>query len=247
MLSFFRRALSSPLIIGLLGLIAIAFIITGVGTPSGLGALRGGGDGTTVATVGGRSIGEAEAARRAQLQLESARQQQQGLDMTAFVASGGIEQTVDQMINARAIEAFAQSQGMVASKRLVDGAIASIPAFQGPSGAFDRTTFLTALAQRKIPESQVRQDFAREAMTRALLLPVAGAAGAPRALVKPYAALLLEARSGQLATVPSTAFASAAPPSDVDVAAFYTRNVARYTLPERRIVKYALFDRSRFE
>ena len=72
-ISFFRRALSSWLVLGLLGLILVAFIITGVGTPSGLGLT--GGDGDTAATVGGDSVGSAEVTQALQRQLQPAQQQ----------------------------------------------------------------------------------------------------------------------------------------------------------------------------
>lgn len=245
MLSFLRRFSKSPLGIGVFAIILIAFVVTLYEGKSGFGLP--GANGGSLATVGGGSIGEAEAIRRTQTQLEAARQQNPTLDMATFVAEGGAERTVEQMINGAALEAFAKSQGLIASRKLVDGAIASIPAFNGPNGKFDRATYLNLLAQRKIPESQLRQDFGREAVTKMLLIPIAGAARVPNGLVVPYASLLLEQRQGQIGAVPSEAFASNAPVTDADVSAFYARNIARYTVPERRVIKYAQFDRSRFE
>lgn len=243
MMSFFRRFAASPLGIGVFAIILIAFVVTLYeGQGAGTGALTGG----TVASVGGKNITEAEVRQRVQTQLEAARQEQPGLDMAAFVAGGGVEQTLDQIQNGRTIELFAQKQCMVASKRLVDGQIASIPAFFGPTGKFDRNIFLSTLSQRKIPELDLRQDFAREILTKALLTPVAGAAQMPAALVQPYAQLLLEKRDGLIGAVPSAVFANQPPPTDAAISSFYSRNIARYTVPERRIVRYAVFDRSRF-
>lgn len=245
MISFFRRALSSWVLLGLLGLIMIAFIVTGVGTPSGLDNLSGGG--SNVAKVGSSAITSTEAASRVQAQLDGARQQNPGLDIGAFVRSGGVDQVVEQMINGRAFEQFGLKYGMTVSNRLVDGEIASIPAFRGPAGSFDRNTFLGVLAQRKLTERVVREDFARDKMTNALILPAAGAARAPVGLATPVAALLLEARTGQIAMVPASAMGSGAPPTDAELQKFYQRQVSRYTVPETRVVRYALFDRKRFE
>lgn len=245
MISFFRRALSSWLVLGLLALIMIAFIVTGVGTPSGLDKLAGGG--SKIAKIGGDSIGASEAAQRIEGQLDIARQQQPGLDMASFVRNGGADQVLDQMISSRAFEEFGRKNGMVVSQRLVDGEIASIQAFKGPTGAFDRNTFLSVLAQRKLSESGVRQDIARDKMTTSLIVPAAGAARAPTGLVTPYASLLLETRSGEIAFVPSGALPQGAPPSDAELAQFYSRNTVRYTVPETRVVRYAVFDRKRFE
>lgn len=246
MLSFFRKFAKSPIGLAVFAIIIIAFIVTlyegksmfGGGTASTGGA---------IATVGNRSIVEAEAVRRTQNALEAARQEKPELDLNTFIAQGGADQTIDQMINGRAFEQFAAMNGIVASRRLVDGQIASIPAFNGPNGQFDRTTYLAILEQRRIPENQLRDDFAREAVTKMLLGPVAGGARPPLGLVTPYASLLLEVRQGQVATVPSASFASNTPLSDAELTTYFQRNVAKYTVPERRVVKLARFDRTRFE
>lgn len=245
MISFFRRALSSWLVLGLLALIMIAFVVTGVGTPSGLDNLAGGG--SRVAKVGGVSLGESDAAQRIQAQLDGARQQNPGLTMESFVRAGGVEQVIDQMINGHAFEQFGLKNGMAVSSRLVDGEIASIPAFRGPSGSFDRNTFLGVLAQRKLSEAIIREDFARDKMTNALILPAAGAARVPAGLATPVASLLLEARIGQIGFIPTAAAGAGAPPTDAELQQFYQRQVARYTVPETRVIRYALFDRKRFE
>lgn len=245
MISFFRRALSSWLVLGLLALIMIAFIVTGVGTPSGLDKLGGGG--SQIAKIGSASIGVNEASERIQSQLDISRQQQPGLDMASFVRSGGADQVLDQMISSRAFNEFGRKNGMVVSQRLVDGEIASIQAFKGPTGAFDRNTFLSVLAQRKLSEGAVRADIARDKMTTSLIIPAAGAARAPAGLVTPYASLLLETRSGQIGFVPSGALPQGAAPTEAELAQFYGRNTVRYTVPETRVVRYAVFDRKRFE
>lgn len=244
MLGLFRRFSKSPIGIGIFALILIAFVVTLYEGRSGFGAgsLTGGG---AVATVGGKSIEEAELARRVQNQLDGERQRNPEMDMSQFVASGGVEKTVDLTMAGRALEIFATQQGMVASKKLIDGAIASIPAFNGPTGRFDQTVFAQVLSARKLSEKIVREDFAREAMTKMLAIPAAGAARVPEKLILPYASLLLESRSGQVAVVPSQAFEPKTAPTDTELQTFYQRNIARYTLPERRVVRYARFDKSR--
>src|SRR3546814_11355299 len=70
-------------------------------------------------------------------------------------------------------------------------------------------------------------------------MPVSLAASVPDGLVKPYAELLLEERTGSIGIIPSEAFAETTPPSDADVQAFYAKNSRRYMVPERRVVGYA--------
>ena len=177
MLGFFRRFAKSPLGLGVFALIIVAFVVT---LYEGQGAM-GGGTGGAVATVGGKAVDDVELTRRIQNQLEGERQRTPELDMTQFVAGGGADRTIDLTITGRALEFFAGEQGMVASKKLVDGAIASIPAFNGPTGKFDQTTFAQVLSQRKLSEAIVREDFAREALTKMIAIPAAGAARVPTA------------------------------------------------------------------
>jgi peptidyl-prolyl cis-trans isomerase D len=244
MISLFRRALSSWLVLGFLGLIMIAFIVTGIGTPGGLDQLAG--SSSAIARIGGEELSSREANQRIQARFDAERQQNPALDMAGYARTGVIDQTLEQVINSMAFAEFGSRHGMVVSKRLVDGEIASIPAFRGPAGNFDRTTFLAVLNQRKITEEMVRDDIAREKMLSAIMVPAAGAARAPLGLATPYAGLLLETRSGEIGFVPAAVFVGGAPPAEPEIAAFYQRNAARYTLPETRQIRYALFDRSRF-
>jgi peptidyl-prolyl cis-trans isomerase D len=56
-----------------------------------------------------------------------------------------------------------------------------------------------------------------------------------------YASLLLEQRQGSVGLVSSEAVAGAYQPTDAEVNAFFTSNRSRYMIPERRVIRYALF------
>ncbi len=244
MLGFFRRFSKSPIGVGIFALILLAFVITLYQGKSGFG----GGSlmsGSSIVSVAGQTVDDAEMTRRAQNQLDGERQRDPAMDMRKFLATGGLEKTIDLTATGRALQVFAEQQGMVASKKLIDGAIASIPAFYGPTGKFDPATFQQVLSQRKLTEAMLRGDFAREALTKALAIPVAGAARVPEGLVQPYASLLLETREGQIAAVPSAAYLPSAVPTDAELNTFYSANIARYTVPQRRVIRFATFDKSR--
>ena len=242
MIQFFRRALSSWLVLGLLALVLVAFIITGVSGPPGGGTATGGGG--TVATVGGRALGANELEQRARRQLQAAQQQNASLDLAGFVAGGGYDQALEQMIASTAIELFGARAGIATSKRLIDGEIASIPAFNGPDGKFNRAAFDAALQQQRLSETQLREEIASDSIKRQLLLPIASGARVPAGLVTPYASLLLESREGMIGVVPTELMGGGTPPSEAEIAAFYRRNIAAYTVPERRVLRYAVFDRA---
>jgi peptidyl-prolyl cis-trans isomerase D len=245
MISFFRRILSSWAILGLLGLIMIAFIVTGVGTPSGLGNVAS--TGSRLASVGGKSISTDELGTQLQRALKDARKERPGIDMALFAQTGAYDSLLNQLINTTALDIFGGKHDMVVSKRLVDGEIASIAAFKGPTGVFDHAVFENLINQQGMNEAQFREQVRQSIMMRHLIIPVTRGSGVSPGVVKPYASLLLERRTGTVAAFPSELLASGPAPTELEVTNFYKRNALRYTVPELRSVRYALFDRSRFE
>lgn len=243
MLAFFRRLTHSKVGVIItflvLGVIALAFAagdVTGLSSMTGGAGITGG----DVATVGKAKVSANELKTQAQTQLEGFRQQQPTLDMATFVNQGGFEGTLDRIISSMALEQFGRAQGMVVSKRSVDGQIASIPALQGPTGKFDENLYRQVLAQRKLTDAQIRSDIVRDTFAQQLTIPSTGATQVSSQLALPYASLLLEKRTGTIGFIPAAVVPAGAAPSDADLNTFYTRNIARYTVPERRIVRYAV-------
>lgn len=73
-----------------------------------------------------------------------------------------------------------------------------------------------------------------------LVSPTVGATQLPEQIALPYASLMLEKRAGQIVLIPSAAVSQGNPPADAELTAFYAKNRARYTVPERRVIRYAL-------
>lgn len=245
MIAFFRNMLSSKLAIGLLALIALAFIITGVFTNEipGSSSFTGGPSGDVIATVGKQSIGVNDMDDRVRRTFTQYAQQQPGLEMAEFIKGGGYEAVIDQSIAGAALEAFGRMIGLTASKKQVDGEIASLPAFQGADGKFNQQIFQAALAQQRITEQQLRKEVAGDVIRRGLYIPASGAVKLPEGLVKPYAALLIEERHGTVGLVPTSAVENGPAPTDAEINGFYKQNIAAYTTPERRVLRYAVIGR----
>jgi peptidyl-prolyl cis-trans isomerase D len=240
MLSFFRRIINSKagmvVTFIILGIIAIAFAAGDITGTSGSPSLSGG----SVATVSGEKVTEKDLVGRVQTELQAARQQNPAVTMEQLLAQGVLQSTLDRTINGLALEAFGKAQGMVVSKRSIDGVIASIPGLRGPNGQFDPANYQRLLADQKLTDAQVRTDIARDIIAQQLMLPTQGATQVPMKVALPYASLLLEKRTGQVGFVPARAADTGAAPTDAELQAFYRRNIARYTIPERRVVRYAL-------
>jgi peptidyl-prolyl cis-trans isomerase D len=242
MLSLFRRGAMSKVMLGVLFLSLVAIVITGFGT-GGVGGLEslGGLSATTIAKVGGETITSDDLRDNTQRQLERFRQQQPELDMAQFIRRGAVDEVLEQMISAAAVMDFAGSVGIIASKKMIDAQIASIPAFQNAAGKFDQNVFVAALQRERITEDQLRKEIATRLIERQVALPAGGSAFVPQALAFQYASLLLEMRSGSVGGVPAAAMGGGNEPNDQEVADFFRKNAGRYTIPERRVIRYALF------
>ena len=240
MLGFIRRIINSKAGIVVtfivLGVVALAFAAGDVSNLSIGGGIAKG----DVATVGGSDITVADLRTRATEEVEAAQRQQPTADMSQYLAAGGLERTLNQLVTTASLAAYARDQGMTVSKRLVDGQIASIPALQGPNGKFDEQLYRRILAERRLTDARVRGDIVHDILAQQLTGPTIGAAQVAPQLALPYASLLLERRAGQVAYVPTAAVPAGPAPGAQEIQSFYGRNLGRYRVPERRIVRYAL-------
>jgi peptidyl-prolyl cis-trans isomerase D len=242
MLSFFRRGIWAKLMLVILAIGLFAIVITGFGT-GGVGGLDSlaGSSGSTLASVEGEAITAKEAQDQVQRQLRQAQQRQPTLDMAGFLRGGALEEIVSQLVTLAARTVFGRDQGLAAPKALIDRQILSVPAFQNLAGQFDEAAFRAALDQEGLSERQLRAEMEKQLIERQLMLPVAASAYVPEGLAFHYAALWLEGRTGTLGQVPVSAMGGGVEPTDADIAKFYQTNRARYTIPERRALRYAVF------
>ncbi len=242
MLQFFRNFTRSKfgalLALGLLALIALAFASSDVANTGGFGGVAGG---DRVATVGDERIDTAALSQAATSALEGLKRDNPQISMQAFLAGGGLERVLEEMIGRTAVAGFGKEHGIVASDRLVDSEIAKLPPFLGPDGKFSETTFRQFLSQSGISEKTLRDDLAQGLVARQILEPASFGAVVPAEFATRYATLLKERRSGAIALLPSASFAPPAMPTTEQVTAFYNANKNRFIRPERRVVRYATF------
>jgi len=249
-MQFFRRILGSKLggLIALLflGVIGLAFA---AGDITGHQSFNffGGQSSTEVARVGKRVVTANELQTRTQMFFERLRQDNPQLTMSQFLADGGLRRVADELIANRALIAWGEAHGVRISKALVDAEIASNPAFVDATGNFSEQVFRQMLAQRGVSEKDLRDDIVGQLVQQQLLAPVGAGARTPEAMVVPYAATLIEQRTGELIAMPSAAYAPRTPPTDAELRAYYTAHPDEFSLPEQRKLRYALVNLSRFE
>jgi peptidyl-prolyl cis-trans isomerase D len=239
MLQSFRRAKSTWYVGGILGIVMLAFMLSGIERRSpGPTA-----EADWVAKVGSETITVNDLNQEVDRQLSRMRQEQPEtkVDRASLVNSGAFDQILASLISAKAMRVFGAEQGIVVSDQMINREIASAPVFQNVAGQFEDMRLRQWLATQKVSERELRADLATELMQRQLIPPVGASPRAPEALANRYAALLMESRTGSIGAVPASAISAGPPPSDAELATYFKSHSSRYTIPERRVLRYAPF------
>ena len=242
MLTFIRSLINTrfgaAIALIFVAVIGIGFVLTDKAGLSGSGSSVAKGD--VVATVGGKTISVADLNAAGRRDFDRYRQEQPTLDMAQFIAGGGLDATLDRLIDSTAYRQFAENQGMVVSKKAVDGVIAQQPVTFGLDGKFSQEKYDAALRQSGTTDAEVRIQTRDQILVGQMWQSLSKANYVPTQLALPYASMLLQQRSGLIGFIPSAALTSGPAPTDAELKAFYSRNAALYRLPERRIVRYAV-------
>ncbi len=237
--SFFQSKVGIAVTLAFLGLIAVAFASSDVANSGMFGGVTGG---DRVAVVGERRISTAELNTNANNALQQARAENPTLTMEEFIAQGGLDDVLQQMVSRSAIAEYGNALGLRVSDRLVDSEIMNIPAFQGIDGNFSADSFRAALRRLSLTESAVRDDLAMGLYARQLALPIGYGAQLPDSFIRRYAQLRNDTRIGSAVSIPAAAFAPEGDPSDEQLQDYYNANRADYVRPERRVLRYVPFD-----
>jgi peptidyl-prolyl cis-trans isomerase D len=231
------------------GTLTVLFVLVVAGAFA-LGDVIGLGGGTrvaagdTVATVGDTKISASEYETAIKTGAENARQENPGLSLQAYIAGGGAERVLETLIDRVALAEFGERHGIVVSDALIDSEIVKIPAAQGPDGKFSQAAYQQLLAQQGLTDQMIRKDLAASLIARQIIVPASYGTTFSKEATRRYAALLREHRKGAIALLPSLSFAPEKPPTDAELKAHYARTRSNYILPERRTIRYAVFDTS---
>lgn len=238
MLSSFRNASKSvigTLIIAFIGLMIVIGFAVGDVQNLGFGGSRL--DSSTLAKVGSLEVTDREISDAMQRRLAQVREQNPEADYSAL--ANDFEPLLQGLIDQRAMEAFAQKNGLTISKRLIDAEIANLPGVKGLDGRVSDEGYQAFLARQRMTDAEVRRVITGTLLQRLLLAPAASNARIPIGIATPYASMLLEERLGEVVLVPLRPFAEQLRPSDAQLQQFYAQNRTRYMVPEQRVLRLA--------
>jgi peptidyl-prolyl cis-trans isomerase D len=239
MLSSFRN-LSKSLVgktiaIIILVLIAASFMLGDIQNVLSGGSFTGSSD--TLVEVGSEEVSDRDVTRAMDRRLSQVRQENP--EATYATIAGDFDELLAALVDAATMEAFANKFDFNLSKRLVDGQIANIPAAKGLNGQFTEQSYQAFLNQQRITDEEVRWIIRNGLYQQLMIAPAVVNARAPIGMARPYASILLEAREGQVAFVPTAAFRSGLKATPADIQRFYAANQQRYLVPEQRVIRMA--------
>ena len=240
MLDRFRRMSKSKVgtgILAALGIVILASFAFGDVTSLKSGNFGLGSD--VLAKVGGREVSERDMNRGMENLLNRVRQDNPSA--TTQDLARDFNPLLDQLVQAQALGAFGEDHGFALSKRLVDAEIAKLPEARGMDGRVTDASYQAFLAKQRMTDPELRRLISASVTQRLLLAPAAANARIALGLAQPYASMMLEQRTGEIAIIPVAAFAAGLTPNDADVAKFYAANKARYVVPEQRSLRIARF------
>lgn len=239
MLASFRRLSKSTVGTAIMALILI-LILVGFAMGDIQSVLSGGGFGgssDTLVKVGSGKVSERDIGKAMERRLSQARQQNPEADYAAIM--GDFDQLLGALVDAKTLEAFAVKFGLHLSKRLEDAQIANIPAAKGLNGQFSEQSYRSFLQQQRITDEEVRMIVRNGLLQQLLIAPAVVNARAPVGMATPYASILLEARQGDVAFIPTAAFRAGLDPTQADLQQFHAANQRRYMIPEQRVLRIA--------
>lgn len=217
-----------------LGLLTLSFVSWGVGD-----MLRGSTN-TAVATVGGTPISQVEFQRDYSNTLRQLGDRRGKAISPAEARKEGLgNQLLQQSIFRVVLDNVVNRLKLTASDAMVSQTIRSLSAFAGPTGSFDRQTFLQRISQLNYTEQGfieiVRQDTARNQLVHAMQGGIEIPHGYARALFDYFT----EVRAVDYITVTPKALAATPTPSDTVLEAYIKAHADKFSTPEYRDVTYA--------
>jgi len=217
--------------------ILLILLIGGLG---GFGVTNFGGGVLSIGKVGDRSI-DADTYARALRQQINTLSQQFGQPMTmAQIQAFGIDQQVLQsVLDQAALDREADRIGLSVGDDVLATELTTMSSFQGLGGSFDREVYRMTLRNNSLTESRyednLRADIARSLLQGAVI----GGFAAPASVTDTLWSYVGEQRSFTLLTLSETDLAlPIAAPTDADLQAFHTANIADFTRGEAKRITY---------
>ncbi|WP_136442502.1 peptidylprolyl isomerase [Pacificoceanicola onchidii] len=221
-----------------LGLILIGVLVLGLG---GFGVTNFSGHLRAIGSVGEAEIPVNDYARALQNEIRAV-EAQFGTPVTFQQAQSlGLPQRVlSQMVVTAALENEAGELGISVGDENLAEQLRNIRAFQGPDGSFNRVAYQATLDNVGLSERDFEAQLRAQSAATVLQGAVLAGTKLPDTYIETLASYAGERRAFTWAEITAEGSTIDLPePSDDELKAWYQENIARFTVPETKVITYA--------
>ncbi len=211
---------------------------------AGLAGFGVGGLGGTIRSIG--NVGDTEISvvdyqRALQAQLNAEQQRQRRPISFSEATQSGLDLQVRTNLAATAaLTEEVRTIGLSVSDAEVARELQSVPAFQGPSGGFDREAYEFALSQNGLRAKEFEVELRRASARRLLQQAITGGITSNPTHSATLLNFLAERRSFRWTNLDESLLVTPnAAPSDADINRFFSENEEQFMRPETRNITYA--------
>jgi len=222
-----------------MGWILMGMLIAGLG---GFGVTNFGGSVSSVASVGDATVSVDDYVRQVR-QETSAFSESLGVQIGVpeALAFGIDKQALASLVTRAGLDNEAKAAGVSVGDQTVAAEVVKQQAFQGISGAFDRSTYRMVLEQNGWTESEYETALRGDVSRSLLQGAVSGGFAAPDPVVDALYRWIAERRGFSMIRLAESDLAVPVPaPTEDEVKAHYDANIDRFTQPEAKRIAYAL-------
>lgn len=239
MMDNLRAAANHVVLKIILALIALSFVLTGMGN------YLIGGSGDYAAKVNGQQISRSQLEQA--VQNERSRQQESlGERFSALAANEGYmqqmrQQVLAQLVDETLLDQYAQTLGLAIDDQQIKHAIFAIPAFR-TDDHFDNNKYRAIINNMGLTPDQYAQLMRKQLLTQQLIQGIGGTGFLLPEETTRLLSVAVQQRQARLATFDITALSAKQSASDQEIQAFYQRNKNSYLAPEAFKVSYIPMD-----
>lgn len=233
MLAILRRSLNTlPVRLFFLALVA-AFIFWGVA-----GQINLNGSVPPVARVAGQKIEMKQVQPLYQQQLQRLEMSlPSGEQPTPAIRRALAAQVVDQLITTAAIDAGMRHLGIAVPDKALQETIWAVPAFHGPSGQFDPSTFQAVLARNNLTQEQFLDMMKGQIARTQFFGAIRAGVVSPEVLSRLIYRYRDEQRTADAVTVLASAMPAPPDPTEAQLQRWYADHPGDYRAPEYRRIR----------
>ncbi|GAB4297275.1 MAG: peptidyl-prolyl cis-trans isomerase [Roseovarius sp.] len=228
------KGVSNTLAWIILGLLVLG--LGGFGVTNLSGGLR------TIGSVGDVEIDVNDYARALQQEIRAIEAERgEALGFARAREMGIPEAVLARLVVTAALDDEARRIGLSVGDATLRDRIVAMRQFQGLDGSFDRESYRFALQQAGLSEGEFEEDVRADGARGVLQAAIMGGVRMPEGYSRALSEYLGERREITWAVLDRGDLATGLPvPGDADLRAYYEAHIARYTLPERKRITYAL-------